>query len=169
MKFIVTPSLLLSLAVASPLQPRQAVESASHSHTVSTSDVSATPHQWSKASIANFPIHESCNTSQKNALEKGMADTIRLAQHAKAHLLRWGRESPKVQMYFGNESTATPIGWYERIIAADRGGMLFRCDDPDQNCATQNGEPHSMRRPYRYSARTDSICVNRLGRPLARL
>ena len=87
----------------------------------------------------SFPIHESCNASQTIALEKGIEDLIKLAQNAKSHLLRYGNDSNHVQKYFGNESTASPIGWYERIISADRGEMLFRCDDPDENCATQSG------------------------------
>jgi hypothetical protein len=36
-------------------------------------------------------------------------------------------------------STAGPLGWYSRVAAGDRGNMTFRCDDPDENCATQDG------------------------------
>ncbi|KAF2436935.1 zincin [Tothia fuscella] len=139
MKFLVTPSLLLSLAVASPLQPRQAVKLEARAHTVPIASESASSHKWPEVSASSFPIHESCNASQTIALEKGLADTIKLAHSAQAHLLRWGSNSPQVQAYFGNGTTATPIGWYQRVIAATRGDMLFRCDDPDQNCATQSG------------------------------
>jgi hypothetical protein len=68
-----------------------------------------------------------------------------LAGHARDHILRWGDESPFVQKYFGsNHSTAEPLGRYERIVAGDKTGMTFRCDDPDLNCATQEGKllPH---------------------------
>lgn len=70
-----------------------------------------------------------------------MDELVLLAQHARDHILRWGDESPFVQKYFGtNSSTAEPLGWYERIVAGDKDGMTFRCDDPDQNCATQKGK-----------------------------
>ena len=134
MKSFIANSLLFGLAVGSPLQPRQAsaTSSASHSH--------ETPAYWSHSGEISFPIHESCNASQTIALEKVFADLVTLAEHAKAHLLRYGNESEHVQKYFGNGTTSTPIGWYERILSADRGEMLFRCDDPDQNCATQSGK-----------------------------
>ena len=37
-------------------------------------------------------------------------------------------------------STAEPAGWYDRLVNGDKAGVLFRCDDPDQNCATQDGK-----------------------------
>jgi hypothetical protein len=86
-----------------------------------------------------FPIHSSCNITLRNQLSSALEETLQLAQQAKSHLLLHGLESPLVQKYFGNYSTAAPIGWYDRIISAERGDMLFRCDDPDQNCATQDG------------------------------
>ncbi|KAK1833686.1 putative peptidase family-domain-containing protein [Podospora conica] len=87
-----------------------------------------------------FPIHSSCNITLHNQLSQALEETVQLAQQAKSHLLLHGLDSPLVQKYFGNHSTAAPIGWYDRIISADRGTeMLFRCDDPDKNCATQDG------------------------------
>lgn len=82
---------------------------------------------------------------------------------AREHILRWGLESPFYTKYFGNASTSTPLGWYDRIAFADRGRMLFRCDDPDRNCATQNSKSRRFdAHVFRY---TDS--ARRLGRPLA--
>jgi hypothetical protein len=76
----------------------------------------------------------------RRQLERALNETVELASHARDHILRWGVDSPFVQKYFGNETgTATPLGWYERVIAADRRNMTFRCDDPDRNCATQDG------------------------------
>ncbi|KKF95893.1 Antigen 1 [Ceratocystis platani] len=86
-----------------------------------------------------FPIHESCNSTQQRQIARGLQETITLAEVAKAHLLKHGGDSEIKKKYFGNGTTATPIGWYERIISANRGAMTFRCDDPDENCATQNG------------------------------
>lgn len=93
-----------------------------------------------ETTTAAFRIHQSCNATLSGQLSHALEETVVLARHAKEHLLRWGGTSPIVQKYFGNGTTSTPIGWYERIISADRGSMLFRCDDPDENCATQEGK-----------------------------
>ncbi|KKA28840.1 hypothetical protein TD95_000288 [Thielaviopsis punctulata] len=110
---------LASLAAASPV-----ARSVSATTAASTID-------------APFPIHSSCNATQQTQLARGLAETVLLAETAKAHLLKHGHESQIVQKYFGNGTTATALGWYERVISADRGNMTFRCDDPDKNCATQ--------------------------------
>ncbi|KAJ2898264.1 zincin [Zalerion maritima] len=86
-----------------------------------------------------FPIHPSCNITLHRQLSRALEETVDLATVARDHLLRHGNESSFFQRHFGNTSTSTPIGWYQRVISADRGEMLFRCDDPDENCATQEG------------------------------
>ncbi|KID81755.1 major allergen Asp f 2-like protein [Metarhizium guizhouense ARSEF 977] len=96
-------------------------------------------HQWAAGWKPSFNIHESCNSSLRAQLQQGLDETVELAQHARDHLLRWGHASKFVDKYFGNGSTAHAIGWYDRIIAADKTEMLFRCDDPDRNCETQKG------------------------------
>jgi len=122
-------------ALGSPLVPRgQATP------TLSAPKESGTPNKiydWSDGWKASFSIHQSCNSSLRAQLQQGLDETVQLAQHARDHLLRWGNHSEFTQKYFGNGSTATPIGWYDRIVAADKTGMLFRCDDPDRNCETQ--------------------------------
>lgn len=129
MKPIFFAASLLAPALASPLAARQDEGSFSHEGGYSA--------QASPAPA--FPIHESCNATLSAQLTRALDETVVLARHAKEHLLRWGGESPFVQKYFGNGTTSTPIGWYERIISADRGNIVFRCDDPDENCATQEG------------------------------
>lgn len=124
--------LLAATALTSPLLPRENIVTVTHT----VSSPQSTP--WNDGAITTYPIHSSCNVTLRAQLERGLGETVKLAQHAKEHLLRWGHESPFVVKYFGNASTATPIGWYDRVVAADRGGMLFRCDDPDRNCATQD-------------------------------
>lgn len=99
-------------------------------------------HQWAAGWKPSFNIHESCNSSLRAQLQQGLDETVELAQHARDHLLRWGHTSKFVDKYFGNGSTAHAIGWYDRIIAADKTEMLFRCDDPDRNCETQKGMSH---------------------------
>jgi hypothetical protein len=113
--------------------------------TTTTTTASATPTpawDFTSGAVTKFPIHPSCNSTLRRQRERAQDETVTLATHARAHLLRWGGASPFVQKYFGNGSgsaTALPLGWYTRVAEADRGGMTFRCDDPDQNCAAQEG------------------------------
>ncbi|KAK3305639.1 putative peptidase domain-containing protein [Chaetomium strumarium] len=106
----------------------------------STSSASPTPWDFRRGAVTEYPVHSSCNSTLRRQLERALNETVELATHARDHILRWGGDSPFVQKYFGNgTATATPLGWYERVIAADRRNMTFRCDDPDRNCATQDG------------------------------
>ncbi|KAK0613819.1 major allergen Asp F2 [Immersiella caudata] len=87
-----------------------------------------------------FPIHSSCNATAYRVLSSALWETVTMARTAKEYLLDVGNQSPIFQKYFGaTGQTAVPIGIYERIIEANHDVMLFRCDDPDQNCATQEG------------------------------
>ncbi|KAI4287933.1 MAG: hypothetical protein L6R35_002805 [Caloplaca aegaea] len=67
-------------------------------------------------------------------LRKGLADAVALADHAKAHILRWGNSSEHYRKYFGNAPSGEAIGYYEKVINGDKGNALFRCDNPDGNC-----------------------------------
>lgn len=49
-------------------------------------------------------------------------------------------ESKLFQKYFGQGPTAPVIGWLDKIATGNRDGVIFRCDDPDKNCATQKGK-----------------------------
>ena len=121
--------LLLHRVAASPLRlpPSTRAESA------------AATYDWTNGTVISYPIHESCNVTLRRQLERALDETVELVRHAKEHLLLRGHDSPFVTKYFGNSSTATAIGWYERVAAANKIDMLFRCDDPDRNCATQDG------------------------------
>jgi hypothetical protein len=124
------------MATGSPLSPR---EVASAESAAATSSPAAAFDSSACDSATPFPIHASCNVTLRRQLERGLYETVQLARHAKQHLLLHGQESPFVKKYFGNGSTAPAIGWYDRVVSADKTGMLFRCDDPDRNCATQDG------------------------------
>jgi hypothetical protein len=130
--------LLVSGALASPIVARE--ETATK--TVSATQSSETPqvYDWSADWTKSYSIHQSCNSTLRHQLQHGLDEAVQLAQHAKDHLLRFGSKSEFTQKYFGNGSTAYPIGWYDRIINADKTSMVFRCDDPDRNCATQDGK-----------------------------
>lgn len=134
---IVTALALATAATASPLVTREEPTSV----LPSGPDASETPaavYDWSADWKTKFPIHESCNATLRAQLEDALDETQQLAQHARDHLLKFGHKSEFVQKYFGNSSTATPAGWFDRVVAADKTGMVFRCDDPDKNCATQD-------------------------------
>lgn len=130
--------LLVSGAVASPIFGRETTAT----KTESASKASDTPtiYDWSDGWTKGYTIHQSCNSTLRHQLADGLDEAVQLAQHAKEHLLRFGSNSEFVTKYFGNGSTSGPIGWYDRIINADKTGVIFRCDDPDENCATQDGE-----------------------------
>jgi len=95
---------------------------------------------WSAGGSPNYTIHPSCNITQRRQLENALAETIELASHARDHILRWGNSSTFYTKYFGQGPTAEPMGWYSKVSDADKTRALFRCDDPDMNCATQDGK-----------------------------
>ncbi|KAL1622881.1 Prenylated Rab acceptor protein 1 [Diplodia seriata] len=102
--------------------------------TVTGSNPAATPFDWAAGATKDYPIHASCNATERALLSKGLNEAIKLAQHAKEHILRYGNSSEYYTKYFGDAPTGEPIGWFERIVSADRGGIWFRCDDIDGNC-----------------------------------
>ncbi|KAB5511678.1 putative peptidase domain-containing protein [Coniochaeta sp. 2T2.1] len=121
--------LFTSLTASSPVSTRSSAPAS----------VPTFPPSWEAGAVTGYTIHQSCNATLRRQLERALDETVTLAGHAKDHLLRWGNDSPFVRKYFGNGSTAVPIGWFERVVAADKASILFRCDDPDKNCATQSG------------------------------
>ncbi|TGZ80944.1 zincin [Ascodesmis nigricans] len=85
--------------------------------------------------LNGIEIHDSCNSSQVHQLTAGFADAHELALNARDHLLNKGRDDPIYRRYFGDASSAEVIGWYDRILYANKTGVIFRCDDPDGQCA----------------------------------
>lgn len=131
-------SLLLAGAAAvsaSPLVPREAT-----TVTVTAAAVAPTASAWDAGAVHDYPIHASCNSTQHAYIRNGLDETIAISRQARDHILRWGNSSQIYQKYFGNASTGEPIGWFTKIVDGDKSGVLFRCDDPDQNCATQDSK-----------------------------
>ncbi|CAG8972068.1 hypothetical protein HYALB_00004934 [Hymenoscyphus albidus] len=95
-------------------------------------------YDWRAGYVSEFTIHGSCNATERNQISQGLDEAVLLAQHAKEHILVQGNKSEIFQKYFGAGPTGPVIGWFDRIATANRAGVLFRCDDPDQNCATQD-------------------------------
>lgn len=105
----------------------------------SSSVQSPLAYDWSKGAVKQYEIHQSCNATETALLRQALTETEILAAHARDHIQRFGNSSSYYTKYFGKASTAEPAGWYDRLVNSDKSGVLFRCDDPDQNCATQDG------------------------------
>jgi hypothetical protein len=121
-------AVLAATAAASPVVKNRAVT------TVTVSGATATTYPQPAVEIQGFPIHQSCNGTERAQLEKALGDTIKIAQQATKHIYIHGNESELFNKYFGVAPTAEVIGWYEKLIYGDHEGVLFRCDDIDGNC-----------------------------------
>ncbi|EER28226.1 hypothetical protein D8B26_004545 [Coccidioides posadasii str. Silveira] len=89
---------------------------------------------WDHGAVTQYPIHDSCNVTERRLIERGLQDAITLANHAKKHVLRFSNSSSIYRKYFGNAPSGEVIGNLDRIVNADRAKTLFRCDNPDGNC-----------------------------------
>lgn len=133
MKLSVTSTCLVaSAALASPLA--QPAEDRTAAATMVTGSHNASPHGGTTHTTASFPIHASCNVTERAQLERAFGETIKLARHAKEHILEFAHSSLFYKKYFGNASTAEPIGWFEKVANGNHDDILFRCDDIDGNC-----------------------------------
>jgi hypothetical protein len=145
-----------SAAVANPLFPRQ--QNAATTVTVTAQAAQSTA--WNAGAVDNYPIHASCNVTQKAYIEKGLQETVTICRQARDHILRWGNSSAIYQKYFGNAPTGEPLGWFSKIADGNKAGTLFRCDNIDGNCGLPGAYISSSRFLLTYQ---------RMGRSLARL
>lgn len=133
--------MILSATLAAPVAP--ATSSSGEPLTVTRFvDSEATSYRWDEGWNKDFIIHSSCNNSQYNQIYAGLQEAKLLATHAKDHVLRFGNESDFFGKYFGNSSTAEVVGWYDGVVNGDKGKALFRCDNPDGNCANDGWAGH---------------------------
>jgi hypothetical protein len=120
-------------AIPTPVEERQAVPFA------------VTLQQpWNAGAVNEWNIHSSCNGSERFQLQQGLDEAVQLAEHAKAHIARWGNSSAVYRKWFGNRPTVEALGSYDIIINGDRADALFRCDDPDGNCAAMPSQYQLM-------------------------
>lgn len=96
---------------------------------------------WNHGAVPKYPIHESCNVTERRLIQRGLDDAITLASHAKEHALRFGNSSALYRKYFGDAPSGEVIGHFDRIVNADKANTLFRCDDPDGNCQQPSEYP----------------------------
>lgn len=128
-----------SAAVANPLFPRQ------QSAAASTVTVTAQPPAstaWNAGAVTEYPIHASCNATQRAYIRNGLQETITICKQARDHILRWGNTSEIYQKYFGDAPTGEPIGWFTKIVDGDKSDVLFRCDNIDGNCQQSGWAGH---------------------------
>jgi hypothetical protein len=120
----------LSVLASSTVQRRQEPIYVTRTFTASVPTSTA----WNAGAVNDYLIHSSCNSTEHIQLTRALGETVKLAQHAKDHILRWGNSSEIYRKYFGNATTAEPVGWYEKAANGNKAGIIFRCDDPDGNC-----------------------------------
>ncbi|KAI0843635.1 major allergen Asp F2 [Hypoxylon sp. FL0890] len=129
-----------SFGLTARLRGRQ--EAVTLTRTVTNSSPEPTSYNWAAGATKQYSIHSSCNATERALLSRGLSDAIKLADHAKQHVLRFGNSSDFYIKYFGTAPTAEVIGWYDKIVSADRGGIRFRCDDIDGNCQQEGWGGH---------------------------
>jgi hypothetical protein len=92
------------------------------------------PVPWNAGAVTQFPIHSSCNATQRRQIEMGLSETVLIAAHARDHILRWRNESEIYRRYFGDSPSMEALGAYDVVIDGNKSNALFRCDNPDGNC-----------------------------------
>jgi hypothetical protein len=138
-----------SAAIATPLIPRQ--QPAPGTVTVNAATPSSTA--WDAGAVHDYPIHASCNITQRAYLKKGLQETVTICRQARDHILRWGNSSTIYQKYFGNAPTGEPLGWFSKIADGDKSNVLFRCDNIDGNCQ-QSGKLFQLFRHHHRGTNT---------------
>lgn len=94
-----------SATLATPLFPRQ--QSATSTVTVTAAAPMNTA--WNTGAVDEYPIHASCNATQRAYIRNGLQETMTIARQARDHILRWGNSSEIFQKYFGDSPTAEPM------------------------------------------------------------
>ncbi|KAH0343891.1 zincin, partial [Aureobasidium melanogenum] len=134
-QLLITTALAATTLATPILNPRDLT-------TITLSLPTATSYPQPATTIQGFPIHSSCNGTERNQLEKALGDTIKLAQQAAQHIYTHGNGSALYTKYFGTAATAEVIGWYEKLVHGDHEGVMFRCDDVDGNCHQEGWGGH---------------------------
>ncbi|KAH0352629.1 zincin, partial [Aureobasidium melanogenum] len=103
--YLLISAALAVAATASPVLKNREVT------TITISGTTATSYPQPAVDIQGFPIHSSCNGTERRQLEKALGDTIKIAQQAAQHIYTHGNESALYTKYFGQAPAAEVIGW----------------------------------------------------------
>ncbi|KAJ6187378.1 hypothetical protein N7519_002286 [Penicillium mononematosum] len=131
-------SLILSSAAIAAALPTPETSEGNQSQPFSQNGLAP----WDAGAVTQFPIHSSCNATQRRQIELGLNETITLAQHAQDHILRWRNESAIYKKYFGDRPSMEAIGAFDIVVNGDKKDILFRCDNPDGNCDLEGYAGH---------------------------
>ncbi|CAP94683.1 hypothetical protein E8E15_007685 [Penicillium rubens] len=131
-------SLILSSAAIAAALPTRETSEGNQSQPFSQNGLAP----WDAGAVTQFPIHSSCNATQRRQIELGLNETITLAQHAQDHILRWRNESAIYRKYFGDRPSMEAIGAFDVVVNGDKKDILFRCDNPDGNCDLEGYAGH---------------------------
>ncbi|KAF9260617.1 zincin [Marasmius fiardii PR-910] len=121
---IVTP-VLLFLFVASFVEARPG----SAVHHLASRELNNT--------IATITIHDSCNATERERLNKALSDTYAVATAARDYIVQKGADDV-YKRYFGSALPFAVIGVFEHLLSGDKTGVLLRCDDIDQKCGSRS-------------------------------
>ncbi|RYP19476.1 hypothetical protein DL765_003316 [Monosporascus sp. GIB2] len=132
--FLRSLALGFGLTEAAKLRARQEVVTVTHTVTEAAATPTPYAYDWAAGATKDVPIHSSCNATERALLRRGLSDAVKLAEHAKDHVLRFGNSSEFYTKYFGSAPTAEVIGWYDKVVNGDKSGIWFRCNDIDGNC-----------------------------------
>ena len=71
-------------------------------------------------------------------------DTWEVANFAKEYIVTNGPDDPVFQLYFGTDpaSYVTAIGSWDSLLSSNKENVIFRCDNPDGNCALEGWNGH---------------------------
>lgn len=97
---------------------------------------------WAVGKVTEYPV-QFCNASETAMIRQGLKEAEVLAAHARDHV-RWRNSSSFYKKYFGAAGTAEPAGWFDKTVNTDKTGVIFRCDDPDGNCAANESKSPSL-------------------------
>lgn len=80
---------------------------------------------------ADMPIHESCNATQREYLNRAFEEVNILAQWGKDYIVTNGINDTLYEKFFGIGDYVSVVGAIDALITSNKQGMLFRCDDID--------------------------------------
>ncbi|KAG9604141.1 zincin, partial [Aureobasidium melanogenum] len=147
--YLLISAALAVTATASPVLKNREVT------TITISGTTATSYPQPAVDIQGFPIHSSCNGTERRQLEKALGDTIKIAQQAAQHIYTHGNESALYTKYFGQAPTAEVIGWYEKLVHGDHDGW-------GGHWRGENATDETVICPLSYSTRQplEALCAN---------
>lgn len=137
MKLSLLSACLVSSAIASPIFRRESNDSDDKVIYVQVEPESYLS-TWADTS---YPEIKNCNATQVKQLNKYYQDFIEVSSAARANLLENGANDIAFQHWFGKEANPlTVLGVIDNLVQGNKGGVTYRCDDIDGNCAKHSSD-----------------------------